>query len=156
MSTSGSSSRAIRTSAKRDWYWWRPAREGFEPGAEGAEPNNWESAFSGPAWHFDERSGEYYLHLFSPKQPDLNWENPQVRQAVYEMMNWWVDRGVDGFRMDVINLISKRNLDDGVAAAGAQVRAQLLLHGERSAPRRVPGRDERSRGPVRAQPAHRG
>ena len=105
-------------SAKRDWYWWRPAREGFEPGTEGAEPNNWESAFSGPAWHFDEQSGEYYLHLFSPKQPDLNWENPQVRQAVYDMMNWWVDRGVDGFRMDVINLISKRNLDDGVPPPG--------------------------------------
>ena len=95
-------------SPKRDWYWWRPAREGFEPGTEGAEPNNWESAFSGSAWNFDERSGEYYLHLFQPKQPDLNWENPQVRQAVYDMMNWWVDRGVDGFRMDVINLISKR------------------------------------------------
>ena len=105
-------------SKKRDWYWWRPAREGFTPGAEGAEPNNWESAFSGPAWHFDERSGEYYLHLFSPKQPDLNWENPEVRQAVYDMMNWWVDRGVDGFRMDVINLISKRTLDDGVPPPG--------------------------------------
>ena len=105
-------------SAKRDWYWWRPARDGFEPGAEGAEPNNWESAFSGSAWTFDDRSDEYYLHLFSPKQPDLNWENPQVRQAVYDMMNWWVDRGVDGFRMDVINLISKRNLDDGVPPPG--------------------------------------
>jgi oligo-1,6-glucosidase len=105
-------------SPKRDWYWWRPARSGFEPGAEGAEPNNWEAAFSGPAWHYDEQSGEYYLHLFSPKQPDLNWENPEVRQAVYAMMNWWVERGVDGFRMDVINLISKTNLDDGVPPAG--------------------------------------
>ncbi len=107
-------------SPKRDWYWWRPAREGFEAGTPGAEPNNWESAFSGPAWHLDEQSGEYYLHLFSAKQPDLNWENPEVRQAVYAMMNWWVDRGVDGFRMDVINLISKRNLDDGVPPAGRQ------------------------------------
>ena len=71
-------------SAKRDWYWWRPARPGFEPGREGAEPTNWESAFSGSAWQFDERSGEYYLHLFSPKQPDLNWENPEVRQAIYD------------------------------------------------------------------------
>jgi oligo-1,6-glucosidase len=101
-------------SAKRDWYWWRPARPGFEPGSEGAEPTNWESAFSGSAWQFDERSGEYYLHLFSPKQPDLNWENPEVRRAIYDMMNWWVDRGVDGFRMDVINLISKHDLVDGV------------------------------------------
>ena len=105
-------------SAKRDWYWWRPARPGFEPGCEGAEPTNWESAFGGSSWQFDERSGEYYLHLFSPKQPDLNWENPEVRQAVYDMMNWWVDRGVDGFRMDVINLISKRDLVDGVPAPG--------------------------------------
>jgi len=76
-------------------------------GAPGAEPNNWASFFSGPAWQLDEASGEYYLHLFSRKQPDLNWENPQVREAVYAMMRWWLDRGVDGFRMDVINMISK-------------------------------------------------
>jgi oligo-1,6-glucosidase len=106
-------------SPKRDWYWWRPARPGHEPGTPGAEPNNWGAAFSGPAWHFDERSGEYYLHLFSPKQPDLNWENPEVRQAVYAMMRWWVDRGVDGFRMDVINFISKDvTLPDGPQAQG--------------------------------------
>ncbi len=113
-------------SPKRDWYWWRPAREGHEAGAEGAEPNNWEAAFSGPAWHLDEQSGEYYLHLFSPKQPDLNWENPEVRQAVYAMMRWWVDRGVDGFRMDVINLISKRNLDDGVPPPGRKLAPNFL------------------------------
>jgi oligo-1,6-glucosidase len=105
-------------SPKRDWYWWRPARPGFEPGSEGAEPTNWEAAFSGSAWQFDERSGEYYLHLFSAKQPDLNWENPEVRRAIYDMMNWWVDRGVDGFRMDVINLISKHELVDGVPVPG--------------------------------------
>jgi oligo-1,6-glucosidase len=106
-------------SQKRDWYFWRPARAGFEPGSEGAEPTNWEAAFSGSAWQLDERSGEYYLHLFSRKQPDLNWENPEVRHAVYDMMNWWVDRGVDGFRMDVINLISKPpELVDGEPAAG--------------------------------------
>jgi oligo-1,6-glucosidase len=105
-------------SAKRDWYWWRPPREGFEPGAEDAEPTNWESAFHGSTWQFDERSGEYYLHLFSTKQPDLNWENPEVRQAIYSMMNWWVDRGIDGFRMDVINLISKAELNDGVPPPG--------------------------------------
>jgi len=100
-------SRSSREDPKRDWYWWRPARPGHDPGTPGAEPTNWESAFSGPAWHYDQATGEYYLHLFSPKQPDLNWENPQVRQAVYAMMRRWVDRGVDGFRMDVINLISK-------------------------------------------------
>ncbi|HEY5820445.1 MAG TPA: alpha-glucosidase [Propionibacteriaceae bacterium] len=94
-------------SPKRDWFWWRPAREGFEPGTPGAEPTNWGSFFSGSAWQFDPASGEYFMHLFSRKQPDLNWENPEVRQAVYAMMRWWVDRGVDGFRMDVINLISK-------------------------------------------------
>jgi oligo-1,6-glucosidase len=87
-------------SPKRDWYWWRPPRDG-------GPPTNWESVFSGPAWEYDARSGEYYLHVFSPKQPDLNWENPEVRAAVHAMMRRWVDRGVDGFRMDVINLISK-------------------------------------------------
>jgi oligo-1,6-glucosidase len=87
---------------KRDWYIWR------------AEPNNWRSFFSGSAWEYDERRGEYYLHLFSRKQPDLNWENPEVRAAVHEMMRWWLDRGVDGFRMDVINMISKApGLPDG-------------------------------------------
>ena len=107
-------------SPKRDWYWWRPAREGFEPGTPGAEPTNAEAAFSGSVWQYDDASGEYYLHLFSPKQPDLNWENPEVRQAVYEMMRWWVDRGVDGFRMDVINLISKPTgeLTDGEVPPG--------------------------------------
>lgn len=94
-------------SPKRDWYWWRPARDGHEPNTAGAEPTNWGSAFSGSAWQFDALSGEYFLHMFSRKQPDLNWENPEVRQAVYAMMRWWVKRGVDGFRMDVINLISK-------------------------------------------------
>ena len=94
-------------SAKRDWYWWRPAREGHEAGTPGAEPTNWSSFFAPSAWEYDEVSGEYYLHLFTRKQPDLNWENPDVREAVYAMMRWWVDRGVDGFRMDVINLISK-------------------------------------------------
>lgn len=96
-----------RNSAKSDWYWWSDPRPGFEPGTPGAEPTNWASAFSGPAWHWDEKRGQYYLHIFSRKQPDLNWENPEVRKAVHDMMQWWIDRGVDGFRMDVINLISK-------------------------------------------------
>jgi oligo-1,6-glucosidase len=113
-------------SAKRDWYWWQPARPGFKPGTEGAEPTNWESAFTGSAWQFDERSGEYYLHLFSPKQPDLNWENPKVRQAIYDMMRWWVDRGVDGFRMDVINFISKSKFADGAPPPG-RARAHSFL-----------------------------
>lgn len=100
-------SRSSKDNPKRDWYWWRPAREGKIAGEPSAEPTNWRSFFSGSVWELDEATNEYYLHLFSRKQPDLNWENPDVRAAVYEMMNWWLDRGVDGFRMDVINLISK-------------------------------------------------
>jgi oligo-1,6-glucosidase len=113
-------SRSSRDADKRDWYWWRPARDGMQPGSPGAEPTNWGAAFGGSAWQFDEATGEYYLHLFSRKQPDLNWENPQVRQAVHAMMRWWLDRGVDGFRMDVINYISKDPaLPDGRASVGA-------------------------------------
>ncbi|WP_111766648.1 glycoside hydrolase family 13 protein [Nakamurella deserti] len=113
-------SRSSKDNPKRDWYWWRPARDGMAAGAPGAEPTNWESFFSGPAWELDETTGEYYLHLFSRKQPDLNWENPEVRQAVYAMMNWWLDRGVDGFRMDVINMISKTlPLTDGPSSPGS-------------------------------------
>ena len=100
-------SRSSADNPKRDWYWWRPARAGMAGGVSGAEPTNWESFFSGSAWEYDEASEEYFLHLFSKKQPDLNWENPEVREAVYAMMRWWLDRGVDGFRMDVINMISK-------------------------------------------------
>ena len=108
-------------SPKRNWYWWRPPRKGATPGTPGAEPTNMEAAFSGPAWDYDEQSGEYYLHIFSRKQPDLNWENPKVRRAIYDMMRWWVDRGVDGFRMDVINLISKPDpLTDGRPEPGRQ------------------------------------
>ncbi|HXV92211.1 MAG TPA: alpha-glucosidase [Pseudonocardia sp.] len=106
-------SRSGPDSPKRDWYWWRPPRPGAEPGRPGAEPTNWESFFSGSAWEHDAASGEYYLHLFSRKQPDLNWENPEVRAAVHDVMRWWLDRGVDGFRMDVINLISKAVAEDG-------------------------------------------
>ncbi len=94
-------------SAKRDWYFWRPARLGHEPGTPGAEPDDSPAAFAPSAWTYDPASGQYYLGIFSPAQPDLNWENPAVREAVYAMMRWWVERGVDGFRMDVINLISK-------------------------------------------------
>lgn len=100
-------SRSSRSDPKRDWYWWRPARPGHEPGTPGAEPTNWRAAFSGPAWSFDAATGEYYLQLFSAPQPDLNWENPEVRAALHDVLRFWVDRGVDGFRMDVINFISK-------------------------------------------------
>ena len=101
-------------SERRDWYYWRDPRPGFEPGTPGAEPTNWESFFGGPAWEYDPGSGQYYLHLFARQQPDLNWENPTVRDAVYDMMNWWLSRGVDGFRVDAIDVISKRpNLPDG-------------------------------------------
>jgi oligo-1,6-glucosidase len=114
-------SRSGIESAKRDWYWWRPPRPGTVPGEPGAEPNNWGSFFSGHAWQYVEASGEYYLHLFSRKQPDLNWENPEVRQAIYRMMRWWLDRGIDGFRMDVINAISKDPaLPDGVVRPGQE------------------------------------
>jgi oligo-1,6-glucosidase len=114
-------SRSDRDNPKRDWYWWRPPRDGRTGGEPGAEPNNWGSFFSGPAWQYDERTGEYYLHLFSKSQPDLNWENPEMRQAVYAMMRWWLDRDVDGFRMDVIDMISKdTSLPDGTVRPGEE------------------------------------
>jgi oligo-1,6-glucosidase len=94
-------SRSSKDSPKRDYYIWRKGK------ANGQPPTNWEAAFSGSAWKYDEATDEYYLHMFSQKQPDLNWENPAVRADVYQMMRWWLDKGIDGFRMDVINLISK-------------------------------------------------
>jgi oligo-1,6-glucosidase len=127
-------SRSSPSSPKRDWYWWRPPRGRFAAGHPGAEPTNWQSFFSGPTWEFDEASGEYYLHLFDRKQPDLNWENGDVREAVYEMMRWWLDRGVDGFRMDVINFISKeQSYADAPPVAGQRfVNAfQLFADGPR-------------------------
>ncbi|PWD51384.1 glucohydrolase [Serinibacter arcticus] len=112
-------SRSSTDSAKRDWYWWRDAKPGTTAGEPGAEPTNWGSFFSGSAWQLDEATGQYYLHLFSRKQPDLNWENPEVRAEIYAMMRWWLKRGVAGFRMDVINLISKRVGRDGSLEDGA-------------------------------------
>ncbi len=100
-------SRSSKENPYRDYYIWRPDKDG-------REPNNWSSFFSGSAWKVDEATGEYFLHLFSRKQPDLNWENPQVRAEIFSMMTWWLDKGVDGFRMDVINMISKApGLPDG-------------------------------------------
>jgi alpha-glucosidase len=94
-------SRQSKDNPKRDWYIWRD-------GKDGAEPNNWESIFGGSAWQYDEQTNQYYLHVFSTKQPDLNWENREVRKAVYGMMNYWLDKGIDGFRIDAISHIKKR------------------------------------------------
>ncbi len=93
-------SRASKDNPKRDWYIWRD-------GKDGEAPNNWESIFSGSAWQKDEATDQYFLHLFSTRQPDLNWENEAVRQALYEMINWWLDKGIDGFRVDAISHIKK-------------------------------------------------
>ena len=93
-------SRSSKDNPKRDYYIWKE-------GKNGKEPNNWGSAFSGPAWKYDEKTDMYYLHLFSVKQPDLNWVNPKVRKEVFDMMTRWCEKGIDGFRMDVISLISK-------------------------------------------------
>lgn len=93
-------SRSSIDNPKRDWYIWKPGRDG-------REPTNWESVFGGSVWEYDAASGEYYFHAFSKKQPDLNWENPEVRQAIYRMMEWWIERGVAGFRVDAITFIKK-------------------------------------------------
>jgi alpha-glucosidase len=95
-------SRESMDSPKRDWYIWRD-------GKDGAEPNNWESIFGGSAWEYDEKTGQYFLHIFSRKQPDLNWENKEVRTALYDMINWWLDKGIDGFRVDAISHIKKED-----------------------------------------------
>ena len=92
--------RESKDSPKRDWYIWRE-------GKDNEEPNNWESIFKGSAWEKCEKTDEYYLHLFSKKQPDLNWENEEMRREIYNMMNWWLDKGIDGFRVDAISHIKK-------------------------------------------------
>lgn len=93
-------SRKSKENPYRDYYIWKEPKDG-------KEPNNWGSSFSGSAWQYDEETEMYYLHCFSPKQPDLNWENEKVRNEVFDMMTWWCEKGVDGFRMDVISMISK-------------------------------------------------
>ncbi|GIN88129.1 alpha-glucosidase [Heyndrickxia sporothermodurans] len=95
-------SRSSLHSPKRDWYIWRD-------GKNGQEPNNWESIFGGSAWEYDEKTNQYFLHIFSRKQPDLNWENSKVREALYEMINWWLEKGIDGFRVDAISHIKKED-----------------------------------------------
>ena len=101
-------SRKAEDTPYRDYYIWREGKEGNQP------PNNWGSCFGGSAWKYDEQRQMYFLHLFSPKQPDLNWDNPKVRQEVFDMMTWWCEKGIDGFRMDVISMISKtKDMPDG-------------------------------------------
>jgi oligo-1,6-glucosidase len=103
-------SRSSKDNPKRDWYIWRPAK--YENGVRKA-PNNWISNFTGSVWEWDELTQEYYLHLFCPEQPDLNWENPETRKAIYESaMEFWLKRGVDGFRVDTVNMYSKGDLRD--------------------------------------------
>jgi alpha-glucosidase len=94
-------SRSSRSNEKRDWYIWH------DPAPDGGPPNNWVSFFGGSAWQFDEQAGQYYLHLFDVKQPDLNWRNPAVRDAMYDVLRFWLDRGVDGFRVDVLWMLIK-------------------------------------------------
>jgi len=95
-------SRKSKDNDKRDYYIWTD-------GQKGTPPNNWASFFTPSAWKYDDATQQYYLHLFSEKQPDLNWDNPKLRQEIYDMMKWWIELGVDGFRMDVINLLDKAN-----------------------------------------------
>jgi oligo-1,6-glucosidase len=122
-------SRKSRDNPYRDYYIW-------QAGKEGREPNNWASHFGGSAWAYDPVTDEYYLHLFSKKQPDLNWENPRVRDEIYAVMTWWLEKGVDGFRLDVINMISKvPGLPDApvVSDERYQWAGQYFLHGPRLA-----------------------
>lgn len=93
--------RASRTSPKRQWYLWR------DPAPGGGPPNNWESYFGGSAWTFDQQTGQYYFHHFDARQPELNWRHPEVRAAMYDVMRFWLDRGVDGLRVDVLWLLIK-------------------------------------------------
>ncbi|MBV7299162.1 glycoside hydrolase family 13 protein [Enterovibrio paralichthyis] len=102
----------------RDYYIWR------KPNEDGSAPDDQGSLFGGSAWQYDEASGEYYFHLFSKKQPDLNWENPKVQEEVHQMMNWWIDRGIGGFRMDVIDLIGKE-IDKGITGNGPRLHPLL-------------------------------
>ncbi|MDN6640903.1 MAG: alpha-glucosidase [Tetragenococcus sp.] len=95
-------SRSSKDNPYRDYYIWHPGKK------DGSRPNNWESIFNGPAWEWDEKTKEYYMHIFSKKQPDLNWENPEVRQSLYSTVNWWLDKGIDGFRIDAITHIKKK------------------------------------------------
>ena len=119
-----------RDNPRRDWYVWR------DPAPDGGVPNNWKSFFGGPAWTLDQASGQYYLHQFLPTQPDLNWRNPEVRQAMFDVLRFWMARGVDGFRVDVIWLLAEdeRFLDEPLnedanrEVIGGQVEHSTLIH----------------------------
>lgn len=114
-------SRQSKSNPYRDYYFWKPEK-----------PNNWQSFFGGDAWENDDKTGEWYLHLFTRKQPDLNWENPDVRIDIYKMMRYWLDKGVDGFRMDVISLISKRtDFKDTTYEAFSDVMEHVYANGPR-------------------------
>ncbi|MBZ2200670.1 MAG: alpha-glucosidase [Lentilactobacillus hilgardii] len=118
-------SKKSRDNQYADYYIWR------DP-VDGHEPNNWGAAFGGPAWTYVKERGQYYLHLFAPGQPDLNWENPEVRQSIWKLMRFWLDKGVDGFRMDVINLISKPDgLPDAPAPANYATVESMVADGPR-------------------------
>ncbi|KAB1196735.1 MULTISPECIES: alpha-glucosidase [Haloferax] len=118
-------SRSSKDAEYREYYWWREGRTpegtGLDPDdydtpadVDEVPPNNWDSFFGGPAWTYDDQTGEWYLHLFDERMPDVNWETADLREELFEMMEWWLDNGIDGFRMDVINLISKPDgLPDG-------------------------------------------
>lgn len=104
-------SRSSKNNPKRDWYIWRPAK--YDAQGNRKPPNNWRSNFAGPAWSWDEETQEYYLHLFAPEQPDLNWDNDEVRQTIYDdIIRFWLKKGVDGFRVDTVNMYSKGDMKD--------------------------------------------
>ncbi len=118
-------SRSSRDNDKRDFYIWRE-------GKNGGPPTNWGSCFSGSAWEWDPKTEMYYLHFFSKKQPDLNWENPRVREEVYDLMTWWCEKGIDGFRMDVISMISKPDrYEDAPVYGGLYGSSSVTCNGPR-------------------------
>ena len=126
-------SRARRVNPKRDWYLWR------DPTPDGGPPNNWLSNFGGSAWTFDEATGQYYSHTFLKEQPDLNWRNPDVRAAMYDVMRFWLRRGVDGFRVDVIYHLIKDDLFRDNPAIQCRIRASNRRTGaSRSTPPTAP------------------
>ena len=123
--------RSSRDSRYRDYYVWR------DPAPDGGLPNDIQSTFGGPAWTLDPATGQYWFHQFAPEQPDLNWANPELRADIYRMMNWWLDRGIAGFRMDVINLIAKEP-DRGITADGPKLHDYIQeMHRETLAGRDV-------------------
>ncbi|KAI0684457.1 glycoside hydrolase superfamily [Cytidiella melzeri] len=121
-------SRSSKTHPKRDWYIWRPPR--YDENGQRHPPNNWKSIFQGPAWEYDETTEEYFLHLFVKEQPDLNWENTAVRNAIWDTMRFWLDRGCDGFRLDAINMISKAHglPNAAVTDPGSELQPAALLY----------------------------